>query len=156
MTETAIKPSAAKRTSRRTLDFYIVDTGWNEKAKGILDTHLELFESFLAEHRVFVLSREQSKEILKRHIALIGKDPLLVMVDSDARVEQRPYGYGVRLCLGAMHCKKIRDNLGMVLQIACDSGKTGEQVIREIRAEAHREGVDGVMEIIGEIIRPEV
>ncbi len=145
-------PAAA---NGRKLDIYVVDTGWNRKAKAILDEHLELFESFLGGHHVFLLSRQQSKEVLKQHIHLIGKDPLLVIVDSDARVEKHVHGYGFRLCLGAMKAGRIRENLSTVLHIICDQRLDGRQMVQRVRQEAHREGLAGVMEIIGEVVRPE-
>ena len=155
MAADSMQGSQPSRTDGRALDIYVVDTGWNEKAKAILEEHLELFESFLAGHRVFVLSREQSKGILKQNIQLIGKDPLLVIVDSDARVEKHAHGYGFRLCLGTMKLNRIRQNLSTILQIICDQRFAGTQMIKRVRQEAHREGFAGLMEIIGEVVRPE-
>ncbi|MFO0912538.1 MAG: hypothetical protein U0795_06260 [Pirellulales bacterium] len=137
------------------LDFFVIDSGWNEHAKKVLDDHLQMFEDLLSDHRLYVLNTEQSKGFLKQNIELIGKDPVLVMLDSDARVEKRRYGYGFRLCLGVMSPKKMREHLSTVLRIACDSRKNGKQMMDEIRSTAHREGFDGMMELIGEVVRPE-
>ena len=137
------------------LDIYVIDTGWNEHAKQVLHDHLKLFESFLAGHMIYVLSQDQSKEILEKTPPLIGEDPILVMVDSDARIERPRHGYGVRLCLGAMPRERLSDNLKMVLQIASDRTRTTGQIIRQLRKECHKQGLDGAIEIVGDMIRPE-
>jgi hypothetical protein len=158
MVEGPAAGSAAKAIQRplgKKLDIYIIDTGWNEEAREVLDNHLDLFESFLADHNTFALTPEQSKEFLSQYIELIGEDPILVMVDSDARVEKSRHGYGVRICLGAMPPERIRDHLKRLLQIVCDHRKSHEDILRKVRKEAHKEGFDGAMELIGEMVRPE-
>ena len=153
----AAAPSRKQTTPQRAgrLDIYVIDTGWNEPAKQALDQHLKLFESLLAEHLVYVLSQQQSKETLQRTPALMGEDPILVLVDSDARAEKSRHGYGIRLCLGAMPQERLSDNLKMVLQIAGDRSRTTAQMIGKLRKECHKQGLDGAVEIVGSMIRPE-
>ena len=139
-----IAPPAPKSVTPRKsgrLDIYVIDTGRNEFARRELESHLQRFEGFLREHMVYVLSQEQSQGILDKTRVLIGQDPILVMVDSDARIESARHGYGIRLCLGGMRRDRLSDNLTMVLQIASERDRTTGQILRRLRKECHKQGL---------------
>ena len=104
------------------LDIYVIDTGWNEKAQRLLEEHLLIFEGFLAQQNVYRLSREQSADMLRRSPELAGCDPILMVLDSDARLERPHLGYGFRFCLGAVTPEeRYGEELRRVFQLMADS-----------------------------------
>jgi len=151
MNATSSTAIATTRAPAKRFDIYVIDTGWNEAMSQVLKTHLEQFKTYLV-HRdnCYALDQQQSMEILKAHPHLIGKDPVLVVLDSDAMVEKRKGGHGFRFCLGKVKSPAEADEkLKDLLQIVLDRKKC-QNINAAVRKEVHKEGLDGAMEIIGE------
>lgn len=126
---TAAHPPA-KNTSlakRKKLDIFIVDTGGNARARKVLDSHLALFQAFLADQNVQMLTRSQSEALLKQHPALVGADPILMVVDSERRTERtnKEKEYGFRFCLGTLAqdaaCGRTLESMLRILADAADA-----------------------------------
>ncbi|MFO0902547.1 MAG: hypothetical protein U0939_06065 [Pirellulales bacterium] len=124
-------PSAAKLSSHQSLrdkrlDIYVIDTGWNPRAQSLLDEHLALFAAFLAQQNVYRLTPEQSLDILRRSPELAGCDPILMVLDSDARLERPHLGYGFRFCLGAVTPEeRYGEELRRVFQMMTETQRRG-------------------------------
>ena len=148
------RPAVRQVKGVKKLDIYLIDTGWNIRGKAILDSHLVLFEPFLADHNVYVLSDKQSKEVLKQHPLLMGTDPILMVVDSDQRIERPGAGYGFRFCLGTMpDDEECADALKRMLRIVAEGARTGGgRIVQGIKTELHREGMDGALQIIIDVV----
>jgi hypothetical protein len=98
-----VDPSKPQHPSPKRYDVYVIDSGWNEEMSKVLEDHLPLVETYLA-HRdnCYVLDRQQSVEMLKANPQYVGRDPMLIVYDSDAAVEKCRRGAGFRCCLGAV------------------------------------------------------
>jgi hypothetical protein len=132
------------------LDIYIIDSGWDSLPHRVLHRSLDLFKTYLTDHNVYILTPEQSAAFLKQHPDLIGKDPIIAIVDGLARKLNNPSGFGTRLELGLVHdAYRLEYLLKMFLQIV--NTKTDILDITEtFREHNHKEGVRGAIEIIME------
>ena len=67
----------------------------------VIRSHLSLFFNFENQDSFYILSREQSIEIIKRAPHLIGHDPIILVYDVRAPGDRKSRGYhGFRLNLG--------------------------------------------------------
>lgn len=106
------------------LDIYVIDTGWNAAARRILDEHLATVDAFLAGQNLYQLTADQSHEVLRKSPQLKGSDPILMVVDSDARLERPHLGYGFRLCLGAVSpVERCGPELERILRMLTETGE---------------------------------
>ncbi|PTY01921.1 hypothetical protein DB346_10755 [Verrucomicrobia bacterium LW23] len=133
-------------------DVYVIDSGWNVPAHHVLKAERVLFSQFLKQHRLYVLTKEQSQEFLRENPSLIGKDPIVAIVDKESLVKGNPAGFGARLELGLV---KDRDRvvwlLKMILRIV-NNRRACLNLTRTIRDATHKEGFKGAVEIIMESI----
>ncbi len=132
------------------LDIYIIDSGWDSLAHRVLQHSLDLFTAYLTEHNVYVLTPEQSTAFLKEHPELIGKDPIIAIVDDLARKLNNPHGFGTRLELGLVNdAFRLECLLKMFLQIVNDKMNIFD-IAYTFRKHNHKEGIKGAVEIIME------
>ena len=148
------KPEAKKAAenieAKSRLDIYIIDSGWDSLAHHVLHRFLDLFKAYLTEHNVYMLSPEQSVAFLKQHPGLIGKDPIIAIVDDLARKLNNPYGFGTRLELGAVNDPlRLEQLLKMFLQVVNDR-KSILDIAYTFRELNHKEGVKGALDIVME------
>ena len=136
------------------LDVYALDSGWNEEMSEVLKAHLHLIATYLTDRdNFYLLNKEQSTAILKENREYIGKDPMLIVYDSDAKIEKRKTGCGFRCCLGVMKsADEATALLQNILRIVLDAKKS-QNLKGAIRKEVHREGLDGMMQIVGEYMQ---
>src|SRR5258708_226155 len=83
-------------------NFFLIDTGWNEAVSKLVHKH---FPRLLHHHNpkdlLFVLTPEQSVEVLKHAPYEIGHDPIILVYDLYAPDEKKTQCYkGFRLALG--------------------------------------------------------
>jgi hypothetical protein len=142
---------STKETPARKLDVYVIDAGWNQKMTQVIKEHFQRFEALLFERdRVYLLDAKQSTEVLRANPSLVGKDPVVVVLDSDSWVENRKSGRGFRCCLGLMKSTEAaKDMLVTLSQILLDTEKC-KNIDKAFRKEIHREGINGAVEIIAE------
>jgi hypothetical protein len=130
---------------------FLIDTGWNGPVSKAVRQHLPLIYQFQSQDSLYLLSHEQSVEILKRAPELIGHDPTILVYDlyGSGRKESRNYR-GFRLNLGLMrNPEQALARLQEFVRFAL-SHRSAECLDREVRREMHREGVDGVVKILRE------
>lgn len=109
---------------------------------------MELFTKYLRNHEVYVLSEDQSGEFLQSHPQLMGKDPIIAVLDREAIRRESQTGIGVCLLLGRVHDRnRVQALLKMLLRIV-NTRQLAEDLPGSVRREVHREGVSGAIEVI--------
>src|SRR5262245_53116649 len=84
-------------------DVFLIDTGWNDPITRVVHTHFKTLYNFEREDSFYILSREQSIEILRHVPHLIGHDPIILVYDLYAPAQRKSRGYrGFRLNLGLL------------------------------------------------------
>jgi hypothetical protein len=115
----------------RKLDLFVIDSGCDAAMSELLRRSGAIAKLGIY-HRVFVLTRQQSTEIIGKSEDLARRDPVLVLVNSDARVEKRRGSYGIRVCLGGLDGAAAATLLAALTEVASSSEETGDQVIAKL------------------------
>jgi hypothetical protein len=132
-------------------DFFLIDTGWNSDVSAAVQSHLKPLMSVESKEAIYILSREQSFELVKRSPQLIGHDPIILVYDHYAHPDRKTRGYhGFRLNLGLI---KDPDQALARLQeflrfVAINREAVHLQSV--VRRELYREGFDGLIKILRE------
>ena len=130
-------------------DIFLIDTGWNGPVSKAVRVHLPLIYQYQKQDTLYLLSHEQSVEILKRAPDLIGRDPALLVYDLyHARDEPSRNYRGFRLNLGLLRSpeqalSRLQDFVRFIA-----SHRTASHLDLEIKRELHREGLKGVVKIL--------
>lgn len=144
----SVPPAAASK--KRVLDVFYIDSGWNNPVCAAVRENLPAMAEYLHEHRFFVMSPQQSMEFIRRHPGLIGEDPIVLVLDRTAAGEKTPNrSCGFRLSLG---CVKSPESAVAMLKWAVQLTVTANtaEMADIISKSAHRETVQGVIELMGE------
>jgi hypothetical protein len=130
-------------------DIFLIDTGWNQAVGKVIHSHLSVFFGIDNQDSYYVLSREQSFEIIKRAPNLIGHDPIILVYDVRAPSNRKSRGYhGFRLNLGLIkHPSQALARLQEFLRFIA-MNRTVVRLDRSIRRELYREGLDGMVKIL--------
>ena len=144
--EGVAKPAA---TLRRVLDVFLVDSGWSNEVGNAIRENLPVFAGYLQGQRFYVLNEAQSLEFIRRHPALVGADPILVVLDRESARRRNPKGYGFRLCLG--HMRNPEGAISMLKwAIQLSMASNGPEMATIVRESGHRQTIQGTIELIGE------
>jgi hypothetical protein len=132
-------------------DVFLIDTGWNSAVAKVVRSHLATIASFEKQDTFYILSSEQSVEIVKRAPQLIGHDPIILVYDLYAPAYRKSRGYrGFRLNLGLIrHPEQALARLQEFLRFIAVN-RTVVPLDKVIRRELHREGIDGMIKILHE------
>jgi hypothetical protein len=109
---------------------------------------MPLVAKYLRRHAVYILTADQSERFLQGHPQLLGKDPIIAVLDREAIRRESAGGIGARLLLG-----RVRDEhralalLKMLLRIL-NTPELAADLPGSIRRFVHREGVAGAVETI--------
>src|SRR5271166_5030586 len=130
-------------------DIFLIDTGWNHAVAQAIQSQLSLFLSINNQDSFYILSRDQSVEIIKRAPHLIGHDPIILVYDVLAPGDRKSRGYhGFRLNLGLIkHPEPALARLQEFLRFIA-LNRTAVRLDRSIRRELYREGLDGMIKIL--------
>ena len=60
---------------------FIIDSGWNSAAHQVLQENFGLIRDLQKEDPIYVLSKEQSIELIRHHQDRIGREPLIAVHD---------------------------------------------------------------------------
>jgi hypothetical protein len=132
-------------------DIFLIDTGWNSAVAKVVRSHLVTIFCFEKQDSFYILSPEQSIELLKRAPRLIGHDPILLLYDLYAPPNRTSRGYrGFRLNLGLIKrpeqaLVRLQEFLRFIAM-----NRTAVPLDRAIRGELYREGLDGIVKILRE------
>ena len=136
-------------TSRLRFRIFIIDSGWNSAAHKVLQENFGLICDLQKEDPIYVLSREQSIEFIRRHQDRIGREPLIAVHDLTAMSESGTTDFhGFRLDLGLM---RTPQQALLALQHFVRFVSTHRQsndLEAEIRTDLRREGLAGAIDII--------
>jgi hypothetical protein len=133
-------------------NFFLIDTGWNEATSKLVHKH---FPRFLHQHcpkdLLFILTHEQSVEVLKHAPYEIGHDPMILVYDLYTPDAKKACKYqGFRLALGVIrHPDQAMARLQEFFRFLVVH-RQSENLDREIRRSLHREGIEGMIKILRE------
>ena len=130
-------------------DIFLIDTGWNHSVSKVVQSHLSLFFGFEKQDSFYMLSPEQSIEILRGAPHLIGNDPIILVYDLHAPDDRKARGFhGFRLNLGLVkHPGQALARLQEFLRFIA-LNRSAIRLDRSIRRELYREGLDGMVKIL--------
>jgi hypothetical protein len=133
-------------------NFFLIDTGWNEAISKLVHKH---FPRLLHHHNpkdlLFILTPEQSVEVLRNAPYEIGHDPIILVYDLYAPDRSKVQTYkGFRLALGVIrHPEQAMARLQEFFRFIVVH-RQSTTLDREIRRELHREGIGGMIKILRE------
>jgi hypothetical protein len=132
-------------------DIFLIDTGWNTAVSKIVRSHLPLLYEYQRQDSLYLLTAEQSVEILKRSPEFIGHDPAILVYDHYAPADRKHGNYrGFHLSLGRFkHPQQALSRLQEFLRFLI-SHRTAVSLETEVRRELHREGAKGLIKILRE------
>ncbi len=132
-------------------DIFLIDTGWNAHVSKLVQAHLPILHSFNKQDSLYILSAEQSVEILRREPQLIGRDPTILIYDLHA-----PKGIGHGKYKGfRIHLGRFRNGEQALARLQeflrfVNLHRTAECLDVEVKKELHREGVSGAIRLLHE------
>lgn len=131
--------------------FFLIDSGWKSTAARVVRENFSMIREFQNDDPLYVLSREQSVKLIRDNPELIGKDPIILVHDLQAKGGRGESGYhGFRLCLGLIKnsqqaLKAMQEFLRFV-----HNHRTCADIELAIRQRLHRQGLEGAIEVIRE------
>jgi hypothetical protein len=132
-------------------DFFLIDTEWNSDVSEAVHSHLKPLMGIEKKEAIYILSREQSFELMKSSPQLIGNDPIILAYDHYAHPDRKTRGYhGFRLNLGLI--KDPGQALVRLQEFLRFVAMNREAVNLQacVRRELYREGFDGLIKILRE------
>jgi hypothetical protein len=128
---------------------FIVDSGWNSAAHKVLQENFGLIRDLQKDDPIYVLSREKSIELSRRHQERIGRDPVIAVHDMAAMGESGTTDFhGFRLNLGLMRTPQQALLALQNFVRFLSSHRQSADLEAEIRRDLRREGLAGAIEII--------
>jgi hypothetical protein len=132
-------------------DIFLIDTGWNVPVSKAVRSHLPLMYEYHKQDSLYLLTAEQSIEIVKREPRLIGRDPSIVVYDLYTPEERKAGNFrGFRLHLGRFrHPEQALARLHEFVRFV-HMHRTADALHLEVRREMHREGIAGMVKVLRE------
>ena len=130
---------------------FLVDTGWNAPVSKAVRNQLPLIHEYQSQDALYILTHQQSVAALKTAPYLIGKDPTLLVYDLYARDDSAAGRFrGFRLNLGVM--RNPEQALARLQEFVrfVQEHRAAVCLEHEVRRQMHREGLDGMIKILGE------
>jgi hypothetical protein len=132
-------------------DFFLIDTGWNSAVSKAVVAHLKPMTNLDTEDGIYILSQQQSFDLIKRAPHLIGQDPIILVYDHHPPPDRKTSGYhGFRLNLGLIKqpdqaMARLQEFLRFVA-----INRQADHLQKAVRRELYREGFDGLIKILRE------
>lgn len=150
-TDTAPSLAAAKAERQPRFRLFIVDTGWTSPAAQVIRDNFEMIRSFQDGDPLYVLSPDQSREIVRRHPQFIGKDPIIIVRDmhcAGPRDGGEYHGFHLNLGLLSKPARALAalQEFLLFLTLHHDS----PNIEKDIRDKLHKDGFVGTIEVIRE------
>ncbi|MDG3007098.1 hypothetical protein [Paludisphaera mucosa] len=130
-------------------DIFLIDTGWNGPVSKLVRAHLPILYEFQKQDTLYLLTPEQSIEVLRREPLLIGRDPTILVYDLMAAKGADAGNYrGFRIHLGRFRngeqaLARLQEFLRFI-----NMHRTAERLDVQVRRELHREGFSGSVKLI--------
>lgn len=131
---------------------FVLDSGWDSEAAAVIHENMEALMDWMPECPIFVLTREQSRALLRKDPERIGYDPCLILHDLHAAGGHGESGYhGVRLSLGAAKNREAAlQLLQAFLRFTVIHRQCGD-VEKAVRHQLHKEGLVNLIEILRDV-----
>ena len=133
---------------------FLIDTGWNAPVSKVLQEQMPLFHHYHPQDPLYILSREQSINILRKAPEHIGRDPMVVVYDiykpAGAKSKEKANYHGFRLNLGIIKnpeqaLAKLQEFLKFIAK-----NRTADCLSCEVERELHREGLGNMVKLLRE------
>ena len=145
------QPAGLRKCAATTPRFriFVIDSGWNSPAHKVLQENFGLIRELQKDDPIYVLSKEQSIEIIRHHQERIGREPIIAVHDLAAMDKSGTTDFhGFRLHLGLL---RTPQQALLALQNFTRFLSTHRQSVdleAEIRTDLRREGLAGAIEIV--------
>jgi hypothetical protein len=132
-------------------DMFLIDTGWNAPVSKVVRETLPMIHEMQPQDPLYILSREQSLEVLRRAPEWIGYDPVFVVYDLYAGEQGHSNRYrGFRLKLGMFkHGEQAAARLHEFLRFLAEN-RAAHGLERCVKRQLHREGFEGMLKVLSE------
>jgi hypothetical protein len=142
-------PQDASLTKPPRFHFFLIDSGWNSAAARVIRDNLDMITRFQNDDPLFILTREQSTALMRRHPHLIGKDPILLARDLQARGATGDSEYhGFHLNMGLIrNPDKAVEGLRNFLHFLA-AHRHSANIEKDVQAQLHRQGLQGAIEVL--------
>ncbi|HXW31094.1 MAG TPA: hypothetical protein VEK55_17165 [Xanthobacteraceae bacterium] len=146
--ETAAAAERSVAAPQPRLRIFIIDTGWNSVAGKVLRENLSLFNDLTRDDPTYVVDRETSIKLVRRHQALIGRDPIISVHNLNALAKGRGEVHGFRAHLGL-----LRDEEAILSALQLFAGflskfRHSEDFEGAVRRALRLEGLAGAVDIV--------
>ena len=131
--------------------FFIIDAGWKSVSAKVIRENFHMIREFQNDDPLYVLTREQSVELIRANPDLIGRDPIILVHDLHAKGGKGESGYhGFRLCLGLLkNSAKALLAMQEFLRFVHNHRRSAD-IEKDIRQRLHHAGLEGALEVIRE------
>ena len=145
----ASEPDAPEPEPR--FHFFLIDAGWKSASAQVVRDNFRMIREFQNHDPLYVLTREQSVAFIRANPGLIGKDPILLVHDLQARGGKGESGYhGFQLCLGLLKKpEQALKGLQQFLRFIAEHRKSAD-IEKDILENLHRRGLEGAIQVIRE------
>jgi len=137
--------------SAKRFDIFLIDSGWNTPIAEVVRDRLSTLYEHNVQDTLYILTQQQSIEVLKNAPEAIGHDPIIVVYDLFVPREHQNSRYrGFRLNLGLIkNPEQALSRLQEFVRFVAMNRKA-VHLDAEVRKELHREGVEGMIKIFRE------
>lgn len=128
---------------------YVIDSGWHSTARKVLRENMNLLQD-LTHGPVYLLDKTRSIACLRRHRAMIGRDPIIIVHDCLALKHRRDpdEAHGMRVHLGLLRKEQAVLAALQTLTNFLARFRQNDALEDEIRRKLRMEGLEGAIEII--------
>ena len=129
--------------------FFLIDSGWNSAAARVIRDNLGMITRFQNHDPLFILDQAQSTALMRRHPHLIGKDPILLARDMQARGADGATEYhGFHLNMGLIKDPVTAvEGLRKFLHFLAVH-RHSANIEADVKQQLHREGLSGAIEVL--------
>ncbi len=147
--EASLQATEVTRHHAPRFHFFLIDCGWDGPVPKLIRNNLSMITHLQNHDPLFVLSREQSNQMLRKHPHLIGKDPILLARDLFASRKDGDSEYhGFHLNLGLI--KNENEALATLRKFLnfLAAHRKGGNIEKHIQEQLHRDGLKGAIEVL--------
>ena len=141
--------SAPLSPDMKRFDIFLIDTGWNGPVSRLVRSQLPLIYEYQSQDSLYLLTPEQSVEVLKQAPDFIGRDPTILVYDLHPVAGRKHRNYhGFRLNLGRYKSAeqalwRLQEFIRFLIQ-----HRTAAALDSDVRRELHREGLQGMIQVL--------
>ncbi len=129
--------------------FFLIDSGWDSPVSQAVRKNIHMITRFQNNDPLYILTKDQSTALLSRHPHLIGKDPILIARDTQAKDRKNTTDYhGFHFNMGLIHQPdKAIEGLRIFLHFLA-THRNSINIELDIKDKLHREGITGAIEVL--------